>query len=108
MKNEKIYRERDVTIDKVAERLGTNRSYLSQAINANGGMTFSQRVNSYRIDEARRILSDRDDDIRIKTLAYELGFATPETFSASFRKAIGMLPSKFRAEMRRMYGGGER
>ena len=108
MKNEKIYRERDVTIDKVAERLGTNRSYLSQAINANGGMTFSQRVNSYRIDEARRILSDRDDDIRIKTLAYELGFATPETFSASFRKAIGMLPSKFRAEMRRMYGGSER
>lgn len=103
MKNEKVYRERDVTIDKIAKRLGTNRSYLSQAINANGGMTFSQLMNSYRIDEARRILSDRNNDIQIKTLAYELGFASSETFSASFRKSIGMLPSKFRVEIRKMY-----
>lgn len=103
MKSEKIYCERDVTIDKIAKRLGTNRSYLSQAINANGGMTFSQLMNSYRIDEARRILSDRNNDIQIKTLAYELGFASSETFSASFRKSIGMLPSKFRVEIRKMY-----
>lgn len=106
MVDRKIYRERDITIDKIAELLGTNRSYLSQAINANGGMTFPQRINSYRIDEARRILSDKNNDIQIKTLAYELGFATPETFSTSFRKTIGMLPTKFRAEMSKMYDNG--
>ena len=104
MKAEKLYRRRDVTIEKVAEKLSTNRTYLSRAINGNGGMSFSQHVNAYRIEEARRILSETDTEIQIKALAYELGFSTPETFSTSFRKAIGMLPSKFREQMRKMYG----
>ena len=86
MKTDRIYRERDITIDKVADRLGTNRSYLSRAINENGGMSFSQYINSRRIGEARRILSETDNDIQIKVLAYELGFATPETFSSTCRK----------------------
>ncbi len=103
MKTEKIYRERDLTIDKVADRLDTNRSYLSRAINENGGMSFTQYINSYRIDEARHILSEANSDIQIKVLAYELGFATPETFSSAFKKAIGMLPTKFREEIRKMY-----
>ena len=108
MKTDRIYRERDITIDKVADRLGTNRSYLSRAINENGGMSFSQYINSRRIGEARRILSETDNDIQIKVLAYELGFATPETFSSTFRKAIGMLPTKFREEMRKMYGSARK
>lgn len=107
MKTGKLYRQRDLTIEKVAERLATNRTYLSRAINGYGGMTFSQHVNASRIDEARRILSETDNDIQIKALAYELGFSTPETFSSSFRKAIGMLPSTFREQMRKMYGGND-
>ena len=103
MKTEELYRERNITIEKIAERLATNRSYLSKAINEQGGMSFSQYVNSYRIDQARRTLSEPDHDCQIKELAYALGFSTPETFSASFKKAIGMLPSKFREEMRKMY-----
>jgi len=45
--------------------------------------------------------------VRIKALAYELGFATPETFSATFKRSIGMLPTKFRKEMRRMYNDAQ-
>ena len=45
--------------------------------------------------------------MRIKALAYELGFATPETFSATFKRSIGMLPTKFRKEMRRMYNDAQ-
>ena len=65
-------------------------------------------LSSRRIGEARRILSETDNDIQIKVLAYELGFATPETFSSTFRKAIGMLPTKFREEMRKMYGSARK
>lgn len=104
MKSERIYRDRNITIKKTAERLSTNHSYLSKAINEQGGMTFSQYVNSYRISEARRLLSESDNDIQIKELAYMLGFSTPETFSASFKKVVGMLPSKFREETRKMFG----
>lgn len=104
MKTEKLYRDQNITIKKAAELLSTNHTYLSKAINEQGGMSFSQYINSYRIDEARRTLSEPDNDMQIKELAYILGFSTPETFSASFKKAIGMLPSKFREETRKMYG----
>ena len=103
MKNEHCYRDRNLTIESLAERLSTNRTYLSKAINQQSGKSFSQYINSYRIDAARHMLSDADNDIQIKELAYALGFSTPETFSASFRKAVGIVPSKFREEMRKMH-----
>jgi AraC-like DNA-binding protein/Tfp pilus assembly protein PilF len=99
---DKIYHDSGITIEKVAKMLGTNRSYLSKVINENSGGTFLQYIASARIDEARRILSDPANDVQIKTLAYDLGFSTPETFSSSFRSAIGMLPSIFREEMRKI------
>jgi AraC-like DNA-binding protein len=102
VKSEKIFRDSGITIDKVAKSLSTNRSYLSQVINENSGGSFLQYITSARIDEARRILSGpAGDEVQIKSLAYELGFSTPATFSSSFKSAIGMLPSKFRAEMRK-------
>ena len=70
MRTEKIYRRSDITVDKIADRLETNRTYLSRAINENSGMSFSQYINSCRIDEARHILSETDNDIQIKALAY--------------------------------------
>ncbi len=102
VKSEKIYRERNITIEKVAKMLDTNRSYLSRVINETGGISSPQYTPPRRIDEARRILSEPDNDIQIKTIAYDLGFATFRTFSSSFRDSIGMLPSKFRDEMRKM------
>lgn len=102
MGREKPYRESNVTIEKIAQMLSTNRSYLSQAINENSGISFSQYIDRQRIAEARRVLSDADNDVRIKELAYRLGFSSPDTFSASFHKAIGMPPSKFREQMQKL------
>ena len=61
-----IYRQNDLTIERLAELLGTNRTYLSQAINRGAGKTFSGYLNGYRIDEAMRRLSDVDDDTRVQ------------------------------------------
>ena len=104
MREEKIYGDKDLTIEKLADKLGTNRTYLSQIINENTGASFNHYVNSYRINEAVRILSDADNsEIQLKALAYDLGFNYRETFYKSFQKAIGMSPSKYREEILKMY-----
>lgn len=102
VKVERIYRDGGITIEKAAKMLGTNRSYLSQAINEQGEASFSRYISSVRIGEARRILSDPENNIQIKTLAYDLGFSSPEIFSAAFKNAIGMPPSVFREESRKL------
>lgn len=96
MKQEQIYREKDLTVERVAKMLDTNRTYLSKAINEKTGLSFNYYVNSYRIDEAVKVLSDPNNDIAIKTLSYDLGFNSISTFYKLFTDVLGVTPSQFR------------
>ena len=94
-----IYRRNDLTIERLAELLNTNRTYLSQAINRGAGKAFSGYLNGYRIDEAVRRLSDVEDDIPLKALALSLGYNHLQTFYSAFQSQIGMPPSKYRKKL---------
>ena len=96
MTESRSYREKDLTVEKVAKMINTNRTYLSRTINEKTGLSFNYYINSYRIEEAVRVLSDPDNDIPLKTLSYELGFHSLSTFYKLFNSVIGMPPSKFR------------
>lgn len=95
----RLYREANLTRSRVAELLGTNRTYLSQAINEKTGKNFNQFVNGYRIAEALQILSDPNNDSSMKAIAIETGFGTPNTFFKIFRAETGMTPSKYREKI---------
>lgn len=103
MQTEGVYRQNDLTIERLAERLDTNRTYISRAINQQAGKAFSSYVNSYRIDEAVRRLSDVDDDTPLKALAQMLGYNHLQTFYTSFQSAIGMPPSKYREKLLKLH-----
>lgn len=103
MQTEGVYRQNDLTIERLAERLDTNRTYISRAINQQAGKAFSSYVNSYRIDEAVRRLSDVDDDTPLKALAQMLGYNHLQTFYTSFQSAIGMPSSKYREKLLKLH-----
>lgn len=90
---------KDLTLDKLAEKLQTNRTYLSKAINTYAGMSFSSYVNMYRINEATRIISDPARDVLFKKLADDIGFNSVPVFSSVFQKETGLLPSNYRKEV---------
>jgi AraC-like DNA-binding protein len=99
METEKAYRDGDLNIDKLAERMGSNRSYLSRIINEFSGLNFNNYVNKYRIEEAVNILSDTNNNIPLKALAAELGFNNLTTFYNSFQKEQGIPPSQYRKKV---------
>lgn len=96
MQQRKIYRERNLTREKVAEMIGSNRTYLSQVINEKTGKTFVHYVNAYRIDEALEVLSDPANGVPLKALSADLGFSSLTTFYTTFRDKVGMTPAKYR------------
>ncbi len=96
MYEDRIYRMKDLSRDKVSAMLSTNRTYLTQVIQECTGLSFIYYVNSFRIDEAVRILSDSSNDIPLKALASDVGFNTIATFYRFFQAATGLSPSKFR------------
>ena len=102
MRNEKIYRDNDLTKDKVSELLGTNRTYLSRIINEQTQMSFTYYVNRFRIEEAIRQLSDPANDVPLKALASELGFNSISTFYNLFQSSVGMTPAQYRSKVKKI------
>lgn len=99
METEKIYRDKDMTIERLSEKLNTNRSYLSRIINEHSGLNFNNYINKYRINEAVQILSDTDKDILLKAVAFDLGFNSLSPFYNAFQKEIGVPPTKYREKV---------
>jgi YesN/AraC family two-component response regulator len=102
MRQDKAYSDNMLTKEKLADVLGTNRTYLSQVINEQAGVAFTQYLNNFRIDEAIRQLSDPSNDIPLKALSADLGFNSMTTFYTLFNKSVGMTPAQFRKQVKQL------
>ena len=102
MINDKIYRDAELTIDKLTQLLNTNRSYLSQVINESSGISYSTYINNYRIKEAIELLSNSDNDEPIKSIAISIGFNSPSNFFTIFKNKVGMSPSVYRENVQKI------
>jgi ligand-binding sensor domain-containing protein/AraC-like DNA-binding protein len=56
MKEEKPYLDPNMTVSKLAKRLGVSKEHISQTINQCFYMNFNQFLNKYRIEEAKERL----------------------------------------------------
>ena len=91
----KLYLVPGLKISDVAEAVGSNRTYVSKAINNVAGMSFSDYVNSRRIGYAKKLLENSgvNDEKSIAGVASDSGFASFPSFYRSFTKFVGMSPS---------------
>lgn len=103
LEDEKLYKEPQLTRERLSKILNTNHTYLTKVITEKTGMNFSQFVNSYRIHEAVRILSDAGNaEYPLKQLCFDLGFTSLSNFYKQFQDTVGMSPSAYRKSFRRM------
>ncbi|MEG2064543.1 MAG: helix-turn-helix domain-containing protein [Alistipes sp.] len=98
LEKEKIYRQNDISLEKLAEILGTNRSYISKVINSHLGMNFHSYINMLRINEAISILEDPQNDMPVKAIAGHLGYNFLPVFYVAFEKRTGTTPLKYHAK----------
>ena len=97
METEKPFTDGDLTVQKLADRLSMSPSHLSQTINERLGQTFSDFINSYRIEEAKRKLVDPAcKHLSVLGIAEEVGFNSKSSFNAVFKKHTDTTPSEFR------------
>lgn len=96
MLHEKIFLNKDLNLDELAKRLGTNRTYLSQVINDNFNTNFNNYINEYRVKEAQRLLLNPSSKIlTIEAIAQNVGFNSKSSFNTAFKKFTGLTPSDF-------------
>jgi AraC-like DNA-binding protein len=97
METEKPWADGDITLQKLAERITIPAPHLSQLINERIGQNFSDFINGYRVEEAKRKLHDPAyKHYSILAIAEEVGFNSKSSFNAAFKKHAQMAPSEFR------------
>ena len=95
MRQERPYTDADFSRDDLASRLGTNRTYIADAIReGSGGLSFQQFLTTYRVNHATRLLAETDDSI--EHIAFASGFNSRQVFARAFRDQHGLSPSDFR------------
>lgn len=96
LREDKAYKENEINLEILSEKLGTTRHNVSQVINEHFDMNFSELINKYRIMEAKEILkNDRFNNLNIIQVAYEVGFNNKVTFNKAFKKYIAKTPSQY-------------
>lgn len=94
MDEEKVYMMKGLTLDKMAEIMGTNRTYLSNAVNKFAKMDFISYVDMYRIKEASKIISN-NGSIPVKQLADAVGYNSISVFYKAFKHETGLTPGQY-------------
>lgn len=83
-----------VTLDDLAEVAGLSRYHLCRAFRSSTGLPPHAWLTRARLAQARALL--RSSDAPIHAIAQQCGFASPNQFATSFRKAMGVTPSAYR------------
>lgn len=96
LRDKHIHLQPDLRIAEVAARLGQPEYRLSQSIPALGFPNFNRLINHHRIERAKEMLSDPQDDRSVLEIAFDCGFASLGPFNRAFRDQVGTTPRGFR------------
>lgn len=97
MEEDFLYRDENLTLKILAERLAMNPHQLSQLLNDNLNTNFSNYINRYRITEAEKILLEKPDR-PVLAIAFDVGFNNKTSFYDAFSRFNGVSPHKYRKE----------
>lgn len=87
-----LYLQHDLTLQQLAIEIGTNRTYLSTYF-AQEGITYNTYINRLRVEHFIRLYRTNNDSshsIKALQLAKKSGFYSYSTFSAAFKKYMGI------------------
>ena len=83
MHSKRLFLQHDIRLDQIAQELGTNRTYLLQALNDYRQMTFKEYVNRLRIEYAEQIM-EREPDILKSEVAIRAGYNNTSSFYRNY------------------------
>ena len=95
---DKVYREPDLSIASLAQKLDIPEYRLRRLINEQlGHRNFSAFINGYRLAEAETALGDpAQAGVPILTIALDAGFGSIGPFNRAFKAHTGLTPTEYR------------
>jgi len=96
MKESGLYKKAELSIDDLSAKLDVHPNYLSQVINQKEKKNFYDFVNTYRVEEFKRLIAmPRNRHLTLLSVAFDCGFNSKSSFNRYFKKATGQTPSEY-------------
>lgn len=97
MINEKPFLNPEITLEDLSLRLSVPSKKLSQLLNETFRQNYFDFINSYRIEEAKRLIAESNDPkITVLEIMYQAGFNSKSSFNTLFKKKTGLTPSQYK------------
>ncbi|MEK6152481.1 helix-turn-helix domain-containing protein [Flavobacteriaceae bacterium 3-367] len=93
---EKVYLDPQLKIQNLSDRLQISTHKISQTINTQGGMSFFDYVNGFRVEYLKNLLANPENrKYTILALGIESGFNSKASLNRIFKKYVRVSPKEF-------------
>lgn len=94
--DEAYYKKNELSLNELATELAIHPNYLSQIINEREEKSFYDFVNTFRVEEFKRLVKDpKNKQFTLLALAFDCGFNSKSSFNRYLKKNTGQTPSQF-------------
>jgi len=97
MDKEKFFLVPNISLADLSRKLEMPQRSLSELIRENSKKNFNQFINHYRVEEAKKLLSDSsNNNLNMLGIAYDSGFNSKASFYSVFKKTTSLTPTEFK------------
>lgn len=100
LREEQWFRDPQLTLARLADRLGVAEGQLSRGLNQGLDLNFNEFVNRARVEAVQVALADPAETRDLLPIAFDAGFTSKASFNRAFKAATGETPTAFRARSR--------
>ena len=94
------YRDQELTLTSLAEKIGAHPQELSRIINIALKKNFNDLINEYRVrDVVAKMHDPAYDRITLLGMAFDAGFNSKATFIRVFKQLTGKTPAEYKREL---------
>lgn len=100
MEVERLFIDPDIRLTTLSDSLSESPNNVSQIINQYFEQNFYDFINTYRINEAKKIIkSEQYSHLTIEAIGIDVGFKSKSTFYNSFKKNTLLTPLEFKKKI---------
>lgn len=97
--NQRLFKEQGMNLQQFSARLEVPSYLVTRSVKQLYDRSFPETLNHFRVEEVKQMLLDpKKEHLKIESLAYDVGFASPSAFYAAFKKCTGQTPTAYQKE----------
>lgn len=97
MEKDKPYIKQEISLKDLAKAMDTYPHYITQVLSTVFDQNFYDFVNTYRVEEAKRLLKDpKMSNLTVLAIAFDCGFNSKSAFNRAFKQKTNQTPTEYR------------